>query len=71
MRIFSARSPVPTWERAEKIRTYNYAERRVKDHRVNATFYNLDAILAGELDEVTAALQADERRRRLAEQAGE
>jgi peptide chain release factor 1 len=65
------RSQVGTGERAEKIRTYNYAERRVKDHRINLTLYNLDAILAGELEELTAALQADEKRRRLAEQAGE
>jgi peptide chain release factor 1 len=65
------RSQVGTGERAEKIRTYNYAERRVKDHRVNLTLHNLDAILAGEMDELTAALAADERRRRLAEQTGE
>ena len=65
------RSQVGTGERAEKIRTYNFAERRVKDHRVNLTLHNLDAILAGELDELTAALQADERRRRLAAQTGE
>jgi peptide chain release factor 1 len=65
------RSQVGTGERAEKIRTYNYAERRVKDHRVNLTLHNLDAVLAGEMDELTAALQADERRRRLAEQTGE
>jgi peptide chain release factor 1 len=65
------RSQVGTGERAEKIRTYNYAERRVKDHRINLTLYSLDAVLAGELEELTAALQADEKRRRLAEQAGE
>jgi peptide chain release factor 1 len=65
------RSQVGTGERAEKIRTYNYAERRVKDHRVNLTLHNLDATLAGEMGELTAALQADERRRRLAEQTGE
>jgi peptide chain release factor 1 len=64
------RSQVGTGERAEKIRTYNFAERRVKDHRINLTLYNLDAILAGELDELTAALQSDEKRRRLAEQTG-
>ncbi len=62
------RSQVGTGERAEKIRTYNYADRRVKDHRVNLSLHNLDAVLAGELDELTAALQADEKRRRLAEQ---
>jgi peptide chain release factor 1 len=64
------RSQVGTGERAEKIRTYNFAERRVKDHRINLTLYNLDAILAGELDELTDALQSDEKRRRLADQTG-
>jgi peptide chain release factor 1 len=60
---------VGTGERAEKIRTYNYGERRVKDHRVNLLLHNLDGILMGELDEFTSALQDDEKRRRLAEQA--
>jgi peptide chain release factor 1 len=64
------RSQVGSGDRAEKIRTYNYAERRVTDQRVRQTLYNLDAVLAGELDEFTAALQADEKRRRLAEQTG-
>jgi peptide chain release factor 1 len=59
---------VGTGERAEKIRTYNYADRRVKDHRVNVLLHNLDAVLAGELDELTAALAADEKRRRLERQ---
>ncbi|MGA2469317.1 MAG: peptide chain release factor 1 [Solirubrobacteraceae bacterium] len=65
------RSQVGSGERAEKIRTYNYANRRVTDHRVKLTVYNLEAVLAGELEELTAALQADEKRRRLADQAGE
>ncbi|HTU77191.1 MAG TPA: peptide chain release factor 1 [Solirubrobacteraceae bacterium] len=59
------RSQVGTGERAEKIRTYNYGERRVTDHRVKLTVHNLDQVLEGELDELTAALQADEKRRRL------
>jgi peptide chain release factor 1 len=59
------RSQVGTGDRAEKIRTYNYGERRVTDHRIKLTVHNLDQILAGELDELTAALQADEKRRRL------
>jgi peptide chain release factor 1 len=60
---------VGTGDRAEKIRTYNYGERRVKDHRINLLVHNLDAILMGELDELTDALQDDEKRRRLAQRA--
>jgi peptide chain release factor 1 len=59
---------VGTGQRAEKIRTYNYGEQRVKDHRINLLVHNLDGILIGELDELTAALQDDEKRRRLEEQ---
>jgi peptide chain release factor 1 len=61
----SRQAQVGTGERAEKIRTYNYGERRVKDHRINLLSHNLDGILIGELDEMTAALQDDEKRRRL------
>ena len=64
------RSQVGTGDRAEKIRTYNYGERRVTDHRIKLTVHNLDQVLEGELEELTAALQADEKRRRLEEQAG-
>jgi len=60
---------VGTGERAEKIRTYNFPQGRVTDHRIKLTVHNLDAVLAGELDELTAALQADEKRRRLEQQA--
>jgi peptide chain release factor 1 len=59
------RAQVGTGERAEKIRTYNFPERRVTDHRIKLTLHNLDQLLAGELDDVTAALQDDEKRRRL------
>jgi peptide chain release factor 1 len=62
------RSQVGTGDRAEKIRTYNYGERRVTDHRIKLTLHNLDQVLEGALDEFTAALQADERRRLLAAQ---
>ncbi len=61
----SRQAQVGTGERAEKIRTYNYGERRVKDHRINLLSHNLDGILMGDLDELTAALQDDEKRRRL------
>jgi len=65
----SRAAQVGTGDRAEKIRTYNFGEKRVKDHRVNLLVHNLDGILMGELDELTAALQDDEKRRRLEEQA--
>ena len=60
---------VGTGERAEKIRTYNFPDRRVKDHRVNLLIHDLDGVLDGGLDEFTAVLQDDEKRRRLEEQA--
>jgi peptide chain release factor 1 len=59
------RSQVGTGDRAEKIRTYNYGERRVTDHRIKLTVHNLDEVLEGALDELTDALQSDEKRRRL------
>jgi peptide chain release factor 1 len=59
------RSQVGTGERAEKIRTYNFPERRVTDHRVKLTQHNLDAVLQGELEPFTDALQDAEKRERL------
>jgi peptide chain release factor 1 len=59
------RAQVGTGERAEKIRTYNFPERRVTDHRVKLTVHNLEQVLGGELDEQTAALQDAEKRARL------
>tara|TARA_Y100000310_G_scaffold292728_1_gene321746 strand:+ start:934 stop:1995 length:1062 start_codon:yes stop_codon:yes gene_type:complete len=53
--------------RSEKIRTYNYKENRVTDHRIGLTLYKLDRVLAGDLDEVTDGLMADERTRQLAD----
>ncbi len=63
------RSQVGTGERAEKIRTYNYGERRVTDHRIKHTAHNLDDVLEGALDEFTQALQSDAKRRALELQA--
>ena len=51
--------------RGEKIRTYNFKENRVTDHRIGLTTYNLDRVLAGELDEISEALRTDERTRLL------
>jgi peptide chain release factor 1 len=56
---------VGTGERAEKIRTYNFPQDRVTDHRVGLTKGNLPGILAGELEGFTAALEAEEKRRML------
>ncbi len=53
--------------RSEKIRTYNFKENRVTDHRIGLTLYKLDKILAGDLSEVSDALVHDEQRQRLLE----
>jgi peptide chain release factor 1 len=63
------RAQVGTGDRAEKIRTYNYGERRVTDHRIKLTEHNLEQVLEGGLDPFTEALTDDERRRRLESQA--
>ena len=65
------RSQVGTGERSEKIRTYNFPQNRVTDHRINFTTYNLQEFLDGELDEHLEALRAYEQTRRLAELMGE
>jgi peptide chain release factor 1 len=59
------RSQIGSGERAEKIRTYNFAESRVTDHRIKLTAHRLDQVLQGQLDEFTGELQAEERRRAL------
>ena len=59
------RSQIGTGERAEKIRTYNFAESRVTDHRIKLTQHRLDAVLDGELDEFTEAIAAEARQRAL------
>jgi peptide chain release factor 1 len=56
------RSQIGTGERAEKIRTYNFPENRLTDHRIKLTVHQLDRILEGELDEFTEGLAAEERR---------
>jgi peptide chain release factor 1 len=61
------RSQIGTGERAEKIRTYNFPENRLTDHRIKLTVHQLDRILQGELDDFTEALSTDDRRRALGE----
>ena len=57
---------VGTGDRSEKIRTYNFPQNRVTDHRIELTLYNLTAFLNGSLDEVLDALSADELKNKLA-----
>jgi peptide chain release factor 1 len=59
------RSMVGSGNRSEKIRTYNFKENRVTDHRINATLYKLDRILAGDLDELITLLAAADREQHL------
>ena len=62
----SRRSQIGSGERAEKIRTYNYPESRVTDHRIKVTLHRLDQVLDGDLGELTEALRAEEQRQALA-----
>jgi peptide chain release factor 1 len=59
------RSQVGGGGRSEKIRTYNFKDNRVTDHRIGLTLYKLDRVLQGDLGEVVDALVADERTRQL------
>ena len=59
------RAQVGSGERSEKIRTYNFPQDRVTDHRVKLTKGDVERVLAGELDDFTASLEADEKRRAL------
>jgi peptide chain release factor 1 len=60
------RSQVGGGSRGEKIRTYNYKENRVTDHRIGFTIYRLQEVLAGDLDDIVDALASDERAHQLA-----
>lgn len=60
------RAQVGTGERNERIRTYNFPQNRVTDHRIDLTLYNLPAVLDGELDAIVEALIADELEQKLA-----
>ena len=69
-RAESRRVQIGTGDRSEKIRTYNFPQGRVTDHRINLTLYKLDRILAGDsLDEVVEALIAEDQAARLADDA--
>lgn len=65
------RSQVGTGDRSERIRTYNYPESRVSDHRIGLTLYKLDQVLNGSLDEIIDALATADQAAKLASQEGE
>ncbi|MGF1639604.1 MAG: peptide chain release factor 1 [Rhodospirillales bacterium] len=68
-RAANRKSQVGSGDRSERIRTYNFPQGRVTDHRINLTLYKLDRVLAGELDDLVEALIADDQANRLAEPA--
>lgn len=63
----SRRSQVGSGDRSERIRTYNFPQGRVTDHRINLTLYKLDRVMMGELDEIISALISDHQSKLLAD----
>ncbi|TPI46497.1 peptide chain release factor 1 [Mesorhizobium sp. B2-9-1] len=66
-RSSSRKSQVGSGDRSERIRTYNFPQGRVTDHRINLTLYKLDRVMMGELDEIVGALIADHQSKLLAD----
>jgi peptide chain release factor 1 len=66
-RAAARKSQVGSGDRSERIRTYNFPERRITDHRIGLTLHQLDAILAGDMDVVVDALTTEDQARKLAE----
>lgn len=66
-RAANRKSQVGSGDRSEKIRTYNFPQSRVTDHRVNLTLYNLDAVMMGDLDEIIEALITQDQLEKLSE----
>lgn len=60
-RADARRSQIGSGDRSQRIRTYNFAQNRVTDHRINLTLYRLDSILQGDLDEIIGGLKLDAR----------
>jgi peptide chain release factor 1 len=65
------KSLIGSGDRSERIRTYNFPQGRVTDHRINLTLYKIDAIMDGELDEIVNALSQEFQAEQLAALAGE
>jgi peptide chain release factor 1 len=66
-RSASRKGQVGSGDRSERIRTYNFPQSRVTDHRINLTSYRIDGVMLGELDEFIEALIADDQMKRLSE----
>jgi peptide chain release factor 1 len=66
-RAANRKSQVGSGDRSEKVRTYNFPQNRVTDHRINLTLYKIDRVMAGELDEIIEALIQDDQATKLAE----
>ncbi|MGB7318830.1 MAG: peptide chain release factor-like protein, partial [Planktotalea sp.] len=64
------KSQVGSGDRSERIRTYNFPQGRMTDHRINMTLYKLDQVMQGDLDEIIDALTADDQAAKLAEMNG-
>ena len=69
-RAASRKSQIGSGDRSERIRTYNFPQGRVTDHRINLTLYKLDQVMQGDLDELIDPLISDDQARMLAEMAG-
>ncbi len=69
-RSASRAEQVGSGDRSERIRTYNFPQGRMTDHRINLTLYKLDAVMGGDLDEIIDALTADHQAALLAEMEG-
>ena len=67
-RAADRRSQVGTGDRSERIRTYNFPQGRVSDHRIGLTLHSIDRIMAGDLDEIVDRLTAEDQAARLAAQ---
>lgn len=68
VRSANRRTQVGSGDRSERIRTYNFPQGRVTDHRINLTLHKLDRVMEGELDEIIDALTAEDQAARLAEE---
>jgi len=62
---------VGTGDRSERIRTYNFPQGRVTDHRINLTLYRLQSVLDGDLDELIDALIAEDQKRKVNSSQGD